>query len=343
MQLNTSIATPEKWLHKYHELLVRSFDLQGFVTEFLDAPDKVPHEKTRSLCQTRGMFFLVRYAKLFKCAKSLSIASSIYQSLKRHYYCQDSQTWYKYPHKNISNDLYEWSFVLFALSHLYQASPQPSLKEELTVLSQRIEQQFLKDNYQALTHHGILEQNALMHLFEAFSTAFQATTLTCFKHQAQTLFSDAVHFFYDAKNALIAEYSLNSKTQRYEPGHSFEWASLILEAQALNILTKPEIHAKDLYQHALTHGLDCHGLVKPQCFTDNKQQPIRIWPMLEYMRYVALCNESEQMQKSLNDFAHYFIKNHLPIEYLDSNLEPDFTHIKSTTGYHLINTLQYFI
>jgi hypothetical protein len=78
---------------------------------------------------------------------------------------------------------------------------------------------------------------------------------------------------------------------------------------------------------------------------DSKINRYRIWPMLERMRYYAITKNKTTLENIFATFVKAFISHGscLPIEYIKQDLSPDFDKVKTTTSYHLINSIKHFI
>ena len=87
-------------LRKYHQLLMDNIQQYGFVPEFLNDAQSVDFKTTRALCQTRGIFYLVTYARLFKHHPSIDTAIALYRRLKQDYWHPKKHNWCELPGQN---------------------------------------------------------------------------------------------------------------------------------------------------------------------------------------------------------------------------------------------------
>jgi mannose-6-phosphate isomerase len=141
-----------------------------------------------------------------------------------------------------SIDLYDQAFVLFALAHAYEAEGRPAeLLDLARALLQRVEDTLALGEggyYDGLPHQPILKSNPLMHLLEA-TLAWAATGAEGnFSTVAAALCELATTRLINPANGAVGEYftagwiPVGAPQQRtYEPGHQFEWAHLLLQAQ----------------------------------------------------------------------------------------------------------------
>ncbi|GGF98629.1 hypothetical protein GCM10010995_14830 [Cysteiniphilum litorale] len=328
----------------YYQLLIKAIDQLGYAPEFLNAPQKIDQANTRLLCQTRSLFFLLTYAGLTNTQAANAYAYKLYQVMKSQYFDEQSKAWIKTQSSKDGNDLYEYAFVLFTLSVLYGTFKEHVISEDIEHVNELITQKFIADDFKALKdQHGVIGQNALMHLFEAYLGAYRHTQNPIFKTQAEALYQKIIALFFDHERSLMREYSREDKSALFEPGHSFEWSSLIVEAQALGVDVDIMSDHIGLYQAATKVGINDCGFIKPNLSHDVKDMQYRIWPMLEYMRYLAMTASYEHLDNALSIFSTVFLKHDLPIEYVDSEGAVGFDDVKSTTGYHLINCWQYML
>lgn len=328
----------------YYKLLTKAIDQIGFVPEFLNEPQKADQANTRLLCQTRSIFYLLTYAQLTNTEEPNTYAYKLYQTMKSHYFDVTKKIWIKSKSSLIDNDPYEYAFVLFALSALYGTFKEEVIKNDIEHVNELITQKFITNEFKSLQdQNGVIGQNALMHIFEAYLNAYRYTQYVRFKHQAEALYRAIITLFFDDKKALMREYSPEKKLEIFEPGHSFEWCSLIIEAQSLVIdVSIMDDHLR-LYQAASSVGITEKGLIKPNLHTLSKEMHYRIWPMLEYMRYLVMAKKYEDLNSVVTKFLIIFLADDLPVEYVDYQGVAGFNDVKSTTGYHLINCCQYML
>lgn len=328
----------------YYQLLIKAIDQLGYAPEFLNAPQKIDQANTRLLCQTRSLFFLLTYARLTNTQSANRYAYQLYRVMKLQYFNEQSKVWIKTQSSKDDNDLYEYAFVLFALSALYGTFKERVIREDIDHVNKLITQKFIVNDFRALKNHdGVIGQNALMHLFEAYLGAYSHTQDLSFKTQAEELYREIITLFFDYEKSLMREHSKERKPALFEPGHSFEWSSLIVEAKNLTVDVEVMNDHVSLYQAATTVGISDHGLVKPNLDELSKEGQYRIWPMLEYMRYLVMTTKYEALDDALSIFSKIFLKHNLPIEYVDYQGVAGFNDVKSTTGYHLINCWQYVL
>ncbi|WP_119343673.1 AGE family epimerase/isomerase [Facilibium subflavum] len=325
-------------LDNYQQLLIKNIEQYGFVPEILNAPEEVCFGKTRALCQTRGMFYLLTYGRVFSEGKGQNYAWQLYKKLKQDYFDHYHGDWKKFPNANVMNDLYEYAFLLFSFSHLYEKTNQASVLVDIKRLHQIIETKFISNDFALLYIKNDICQNAIMHLFEAYLAAYKTTQNDVFRKSAQVIYNKVIHWFYDENMQLICEYRYK---RIFEPGHSFEWAALIVEASKLKIDTKG-IDPLRLAHNCQIKTVLANGLVIPEIGCDQDKASYRIWPLLEQLRFYSMIKDIKSAKTCFKVVSNYYIANNLPVEYVDVTGNIQFDKVKATTGYHIINALQYY-
>ncbi len=340
----------KKLLDHYYASLIQAITVYGYAPEFLNKPKEKPFSQTRALSQTRSIFFLLCYHRLFGVKDAKKAAYLLYQKLKNDYYHHGAKDWCKYPNDAPMDDLYEYAFLLFSFSHLYNDYKEKVILDDITEIAELIKAKYLEVDFISLKDEkGVICQNAMMHLFEAYLSAYEYTKESHYKLHAEQLLANIIRRFYDEEKLLIKEYDSTCENALYEPGHSFEWCSLILDAKRLGLNTNIElehnktltIDEKSIVQSAEHLGVLENGLVKPE-IQSGSNDTYRIWPILEQIRYYALAKDAHKKDAAAAVFIKNYIENNNPVEYVNYQGISDFDKVKSTTGYHLINTFQHF-
>lgn len=177
-------------------------------------------------------------------------------------------------------DLYDQAFVLFALAHAWQAEGRPpTLLEIARRLMAQVDAHFSLEGggYRAAydaARPGAQESverksNPLMHLLEALlawvSIGAGSGADAAFRSHASALCRLATNRLIDPETGTLAEdyapgwVPLGHGTTRVnEPGHQFEWAWLLLQAQELLGHDMPSAgrHAQRLESAGRLHGID---------------------------------------------------------------------------------------
>ncbi|MDD3267246.1 MAG: AGE family epimerase/isomerase [Burkholderiales bacterium] len=335
-------------LEAYKEILVTQLEHFGYCGEFISDKEASIITDTRLLCQTRGIFFLIDYATITNNEKYITLATKLYKKIQATYYNPKLKIWTQYPtdkpNQSTSKDkmLYEYAFIITAYSKLYLLTKDSELLTHINRVIEIIFTNFYnhKCKFDKLTNLETgINQNALMHLFEALIEATSANE--AYKNDLQQLGNNLLTEIYDNDNHLIRE---NSNQKIYEPGHSFEWASLILEAKQKNMFIS-NINENIIAVNAENLGITHQEFVVAELSKkDNIDTNIRIWPTLERLRYYAMISNKEKVVSTTKLLVKYFFsKQNLPFEYLNNDLLPQQEKVKSTTGYHIINCYKYVL
>ncbi|ASK78676.1 hypothetical protein CF386_06510 [Paraphotobacterium marinum] len=331
----------KKYLDSYCNLIKESFNMFNFIPEILDDEFNVDFEDTRLLCQTRNIYFLIKYYELFKDEESKFLALRLYKQTKKNYFDPVQGYWKKRPSSGKLNDLYEFSFLIFSFSILYKHFLLDEIKNDILFLFDEVRQDFISKGFESIKDDsGVICQNAIMHLYEALLEYYRVTNSTSTKIEIKLLFSVIKQKFINPETNLIAEYSKNHHETVYEPGHNYEWASLLLESEKLGL----KIETKDFCEH-LVHsmenmGLSTLGFVYPKLNVSEKNAEFRIWPNLERLRYFLLTNNDSKSDTATKIICQFYFNKCYPIEYIDSRGKALTKKIKATTGYHLISAFK---
>lgn len=340
----------ENHLTAYANLLTAQIDSVGYAGEFISDSIATNLMETRLLCQTRGIFFLVDYANITGNNIYIGYALKLYHVIQDNYYSQSTQTWTQYPqqvtNQNTHKDkmLYEYAFVMTSFAKLYATTNDEKLLELINQVRNIIFAEFYnhKDKFAKLYNkENGLNQNALMHLFEAFLEVVNIVEDTKFKNDLQEFGTNLLHEIYDKEMCLIREYS-NKKI--FEPGHSFEWASLIYEASAKNVFSTELVSHEKLATTAEKFGVTSAQMVLAEINdVQANNQDYRIWPLLERLRYYVMIGNNKYKLVLSALVTTFFSNKDLPYEYVNEQLMPMQEKVKSTTGYHIINCYKYIL
>ena len=182
------------------------------------------------------------------------------------------------------------------------------------------------------------EQNPIMHLTEACLAASRVAEPTRFVRMLREIAEGVAGHFLDAGTQCIAELPLGTADNRIEPGHQFEWYSLLHSA--------PQIYDGLDLPRAVPRGCDwarsagvapdtagvCAALDMRGAVRDATQ---RIWAQTEYARYLALSGDEPALQAQLRQFQARFLHARGWREVLSGHGDLLRADMPSTTPYHL--------
>jgi mannose/cellobiose epimerase-like protein (N-acyl-D-glucosamine 2-epimerase family) len=194
-------------------------------------------------------------------------------------------------------DLYDQAFVLFALAHAHEAEGRP---QELLGTAQTLLRQINAalahgegGYYDGLPHQPILKSNPLMHLLEALLAWVAMGAEGEFRAAALALCELATTRLIHPGTGAVGELftagwaPLGAPQERlYEPGHQFEWAYLLLQAEGL-LGIKARSQAVALENFGRAFGID--GARQVALFAVNEtgeatDRRARLWAQTERLR-----------------------------------------------------------
>jgi mannose-6-phosphate isomerase len=253
-----------------------------------------------------------------------------------------------------TRDLYTHAFVIFACAAYHARGGNPDALEVLDETVDIVEDRFADEQglyHAALTEHfrprgaGVL-QNPLMHLTEAYLGALDATGDEWYAERLREMAMAVHERFVDPASGCIAELPQGSAANRIEPGHQFEWYSLVAGRPELfgdlplaDALRKAFAFAR---QHGVAAGtlgvsaaLDANGAL-----LDGTQ---RIWAQTEFARALAVHGEAQSLA-TLEDWAQQFRGRFLHAHGWHECLAPSGDVVRaempSTSPYHLATSYQ---
>jgi len=315
----------------------------------------LPDKRYRAMACARQLY-------VFATAGDLAHAQTLFASLNRHF--GDGQGGWIYSIDaagvplDSTRDLYTHAFVVFACAHYYRASQDAAALETLRQTVAVIESRFADGN--GLYHAALspdfapngsgVVQNPIMHLTEGYLAALEATRDDWFAERLRAL-AQAVHAgFVDPASGCVAELLQGTDGNRVEPGHQFEWYSLVMTAPALfadGPLT-PALHRA--YDFARRHGVAAGtlGVCAALDAQGNVQDDIeRIWAQTEFARALVIKAAVDQDPAPLAELEAWI--DQFRVRFLHAGgwhecLAPDGAVVRSempsTTPYHLLTAWQ---
>ncbi|RZT36447.1 AGE family epimerase/isomerase [Cupriavidus agavae] len=315
----------------------------------------LPDKRYRAMACARQLY-------VFATAGNLPHAATLFASLKRHFgdgaggwiYSIDAQG----APLDSTRDLYTHAFVVFACAHYYQASREPAALDTMRQTLAVIEDRFADGNglYHAALAENFAEngsgvlQNPIMHLTEAYLAALDATSEPAYADRLRAI-AQAVHAgFVDPGNGCVAELPQGTAGNRIEPGHQFEWFSLVMMAPSLFGGTALASALRHAYGFARRHGVAAHTLGVSAAL-DGQGAMLdateRIWAQTEFARALvvqALADNDPAPLADLEAWIDQFLARFLHADGWHECLAPDGEVVRaempSTTPYHLLTAWQ---
>ncbi|TIQ34224.1 MAG: mannose-1-phosphate guanylyltransferase [Mesorhizobium sp.] len=194
-------------------------------------------------------------------------------------------------------DAYDHSCVLLALAHAHMSGHPDALRlgeGTFAFLDAHLEDSRMTGFLETSDGAGERRSNPHMHLLEAFLAWHQATGERAYLRRASRIIDLFRSHFFDAESWTLGEYFDDSwkpvageKGSWTEPGHHFEWASLLIDFAARSGQTDLNGFARKLYASAVANGLNratglSYGAVSRQGLPLDTVS--RSWPQAEAVK-----------------------------------------------------------
>ncbi|MFE0018026.1 mannose-1-phosphate guanylyltransferase/mannose-6-phosphate isomerase [Mesorhizobium sp. NPDC059054] len=165
-----------------------------------------------------------------------------------------------------TEDAYDHSCVLLALAHAYRCGHQGALQlaqETFNFIDSHLEDGSLNGFLETPGWNGVRSSNPHMHMLESFLAWYGVTgDRTYLRRAARIIDLFRCHFF-DQDSWTLGEYFdadwlpiPGEKGQWTEPGHHFEWASLLVDFARASGQKDLAAYARKLYSSAVASGLN---------------------------------------------------------------------------------------
>ncbi|RUX90318.1 MULTISPECIES: mannose-1-phosphate guanylyltransferase/mannose-6-phosphate isomerase [unclassified Mesorhizobium] len=165
-----------------------------------------------------------------------------------------------------TEDAYDHSCVLLALAHAHMSGNPDALRlgeETLAFLDAHLEDSRMTGFLETSDGKGERRSNPHMHLLEAFMAWHQATGERAHLRRAARIIDLFRSHFFDPESWTLGEYfdaewkpSAGEKGSWTEPGHHFEWASLLVDFAGRSGQAELSGFARKLYASAIANGLN---------------------------------------------------------------------------------------
>lgn len=249
-----------------------------------------------------------------------------------------------------SQDLYTHAFIVLACAEYFQRSRNADARKLMLSTASTIESRFKTP--EGLYHAALSAdmktplrppaQNPMMHLTEAYLAAAQVAEPALFAQHLRGLAQGISQFFVHAPTQCISEALQGSAGNRLEPGHQFEWLSLLQSAdqvfEGLDLLESlpravawSRKHGVDVDGPGVLASLDESGAVM--------DATRRIWAQTEYLRVLAVMGDLPALTAGLAAFRTHFVHAGGWYECLDGAGAVVRSDMPSTSPYHLATCL----
>ncbi|MBZ9733341.1 AGE family epimerase/isomerase [Mesorhizobium sp. CA18] len=194
-------------------------------------------------------------------------------------------------------DAYDHSCVLLALAHAHMSGHPDALRlaeETFAFLDAHLEDARLTGFLETSDGAEERRSNPHMHLLEAFLAWHKATGERAYLRRAARIIDLFRSHFFDAESWTLGEYfddgwkpAAGEKRSWTEPGHHFEWASLLVDFAARSGQGELTAFARKLYASAIANGLNratglAYGAVSRQGLPLDTVS--RSWPQAEAIK-----------------------------------------------------------
>jgi mannose-1-phosphate guanylyltransferase/mannose-6-phosphate isomerase len=196
-----------------------------------------------------------------------------------------------------TEDAYDHSCVLLALAHAHMCGNPDALRlgeETFAFIDEHLEDHRLTGFLETAEGEGMRRSNPHMHLLEAFLAWHTATGDRGHLRRAARIIDLFRGHFFDADSWTLGEYFddewrpvAGEQGTWTEPGHHFEWASLLVDYAVKSGRNDLTAYARKLYASAIANGLNrstglAYGAVSRQGLP--LDQVSRSWPQAEAIK-----------------------------------------------------------
>ncbi|MCG5262731.1 N-acylglucosamine 2-epimerase [Cupriavidus gilardii] len=262
----------------------------------------LPVQRYRAMACARQLYVFARQPD------GLAHADTLFAALRRRFADPDGGWYYSIDADgaplDTGKDLYTHAFIVFACAAYWRRGGNAQARAVLDDAVALIEEKFGIPGglYHAAlardftVERGAVLQNPVMHLTEAYLAAYEATGEDWYAQRLREIARQVQRTFVDPANGCIAELPLGAPDNRIEPGHQFEWYSLLAMAPSVfgacelaESLTRgcafAQRHGVAQETQGVAAALDAGGRI-----IDATQ---RIWAQTEYARALALRGDDE--------------------------------------------------
>jgi mannose-1-phosphate guanylyltransferase/mannose-6-phosphate isomerase len=165
-----------------------------------------------------------------------------------------------------AEDAYDNSFVLLALAHAHKAGHPDALqlgRETFDFLDNHLEDVRLTGFRETPEGRSIRRSNPHMHLLETFLAWYRVTGDRVHLRRAARIIELFRAYFFDAESWTLGEFfdddwksAAGEEGSWTEPGHHFEWASLLVDFSVATGQQDLVAYARKLYASAVANGLN---------------------------------------------------------------------------------------
>lgn len=264
-----------------------------------------------------------------------------------------------------AEDAYDHSCVLLALAHAHALGNKQALKlggETFEFLDTHLEDERLSGYSETTGESGLRRSNPHMHLLEAFLAWHKVTGERVYLRRAARIVDLFRSHFFDTDSWTLGEYFQNDwqpaegeRGQWTEPGHHFEWASLLAEFARASGQTNLTQFSRKLYASAIANGLNratglAYGAVSKQGIPLDGVS--RSWPQAEVVKAAIALDGAAgpDLKPEIESRVGRLFRWHIDpaptgmwIDQIDEKGRTQATEVPASIFYHLVSALTQYL
>ncbi|MHC2145933.1 AGE family epimerase/isomerase [Pseudomonas sp. 210_17 TE3656] len=320
--------------------------------EALDAQQQpLPVQRYRAMACARQLYL---FSNCIEQPGARERAAALFRSLQQHFHDPEHGGWFysidaQGEPLDRRKDLYTHAFIIFACANYWGQVREQLVESTLNAALSVVAERFARDDglYEACLDEDWSDlgsgplQNPLMHLTEAFLATLSVRDDKAVQNAMQALAEAMQEHFIDPEHGVMLEKPRGAVDNWFEPGHQFEWFSL-LESSAL--LRGSELYASldRAFAYAEQYGVK-DTAVLAMLGADGKVHDAtqRIWAQAEYLRALALRQGcAGTLLTQLQALQQHFLHAGGWYECRDASGTVSRSDMPSTTPYHLATCLE---
>ncbi len=262
-------------------------------------------------------------------------------------------------------DIYDHACVLLALAHAHHVGNTEALnlaKETFVFLDQHLEDERMSGFIESPNGDGARRSNPYMHLLEAFLAWYSVVGDRAYLRRAARIINLFRSHFFEADSWTLGELfdhdwrpAPGEKGQWTEPGHHFEWASLLVEFADKSGQKDLISFARKLYASAVANGLNratelAYGAVSRQGLPLDRIS--RSWPQTEAIKAAVALDDTggpdlkPEIEIRVGRLFHWHIDpapQGLWIDQIDDRGRSLAKEVPASIFYHLVTALTQYL
>lgn len=262
-------------------------------------------------------------------------------------------------------DTYDHAFVLLALAHAHQSGHHDAFalgEATFRFLDEHLEDANLRGFLETSDGEGLRRSNPHMHLLEAFLAWHRVTGDRSYLRRSARIVDLFRHSLFDPYSWTLGEYfdedwkpSAGEKGQWTEPGHHFEWASLMAEFAKATGQGDLISYARKLYASGTANGMNratglAYGAVSREGIPLDRMS--RSWPQTEVIKAAIALDRTggPDMKPEIEARVSRLFRWHIDpapkglwIDLIDEKGQARATEVPASIFYHLVCGLTHYL